>query len=101
MFSWTRLPIFFYSIALLPIIMALPYAGDGEPEVLSADKKKKDILNLLLVVAAIDLIVIATYFYLVLGLGWDPTMALIPLLAVSMATGLYFAWQKGKIETGR
>jgi CHASE2 domain-containing sensor protein len=81
--------------------MALPYARDEGPEPLPADEKKKAILNLLLVVAAIDFIVIATYFYLVLGLGWDPTIALIPLLAVSMATGLYFAWQKGKIETGR
>jgi hypothetical protein len=81
--------------------MALPYAEDEGAKALLAEKKKKAILNLLLVVTAIDLIVIATYFYLVLGLGWDSMMALIPLLAVSMATGLYFAWQKGKIETGR
>jgi hypothetical protein len=78
--------------------MALPYAGDGEPEVLSADEKKKAIFNLLLVIAAIDFLVIVSYFCLVLSLGWDPMIALIPLLGVSMATGLYFAWQKGKIE---
>jgi hypothetical protein len=100
MFSWTRLPIFFYSIAVQSLFMALPYARDEGPEPLPADEKKKAILNLLLVVAAIDFIVLAVYFYLVLGLGWDPTIALIPLLAVSMATGLYFAWQKGKIESG-
>ena len=80
--------------------MALPYAEDEEPKVLPAEEKKKAILNLLLVISAIDFVVIAAYFYLVLGLGWDPTMALIPLLGVSMATGLYFAWQKGKIEKG-
>jgi hypothetical protein len=80
--------------------MALPYAGDETPKALSGEEKKKAVLNLLLVVSAIDFIVIAAYFYLVLGLGWDPTIALIPLLGVSMATGLYFAWQKGKIDSG-
>jgi len=57
-------------------------------------------MKLLLVISAIDFIILVAYFYLVLGLGWDPTIALIPLLGVSMATGLYFAWQKGKIEKG-
>jgi hypothetical protein len=79
--------------------MALPFAGDETPKSLSDEEKKKAVLNLLLVVTAIDFIVIAAYFYLVLGLGWDPTIALIPLLGVAMATGLYFAWQKGKIES--
>ena len=80
--------------------MALPYAGDETPKALSGEDKKKAVLNLLLVVSAIDFIVIAAYFYLVLGPGWDPAIALIPLLGVSMATGLSFAWQKGKIESG-
>lgn len=80
--------------------MALPYAGDENPKGLSEEEKKKSVLNLLLVVSAIDILVIAAYFWLVLGVGWDPTLALIPLLGVSMATGLYFAWQKGKIDNG-
>ena len=80
--------------------MALPYAEDAKPKGLPEEEKKKATLSLLLVVIAIDFIVIAAYFSIVLGLGWDPTMALIPLLGVSMATGLYFAWQKGKIENG-
>jgi hypothetical protein len=80
--------------------MALPYAEDGEPKGLPAEEKKKAITNLFLVMIAIDIVVITAYFYLVLGLGWDPTIALIPLLAVSMAAGLYFAWQKRKIESG-
>lgn len=80
--------------------MALPYAEEGAPKGLPAEKKKKAMLNLWLVVIAIDFIVIAAYFALVLGLGWDPTIALIPLLGVSLATGLYFAWQKRKIESG-
>lgn len=80
--------------------MALPYAEDGEPKGLPAEEKKKAIMNLWLVVIAIDILVIAAYFYLVLGLGWDPTIALIPLLVVSMGTGLYFAWQKRMINSG-
>lgn len=80
--------------------MALPYAEEDKPKGLPEEEKKKATLNLLLVVIAIDFIVIAAYFYIVLGLGWDPTIALIPLLGISMATGLYFAWQKGKIEGG-
>jgi len=80
--------------------MALPYAEDEGPKGLPAEEKKKATLNLFLVVIAIDFLVIAAYFWLVLGLGWDPTMALIPLLGVSLATGLYFAWQKRKIESG-
>jgi hypothetical protein len=80
--------------------MALPYAEDEKPKTLPPEEKKKAILNLLLVVSAIDILVIAAYFWLVLGAGWDPTIALIPLLGVSMATGLYFAWQKGKIDRG-
>jgi hypothetical protein len=80
--------------------MALPYAEDEKSKSLPENEKKKAIMNLWLVVIAIDILVIATYFYLVLGLGWDPTIALIPLLGVSMATGLYFAWQKGKINSG-
>ena len=79
--------------------MALPYAEDREPKGLPAEEKKKAMMNLWLVVIAIDFLVIAAYFYLVLSLAWDPTMALIPLLAVSMATGLYFAWQKRKINS--
>ncbi len=81
--------------------MALPYADSEGPKALPAEEKKKAMRNLLLVVVAIDFLVIAAYFCLVLGLGWDPTIALIPLLGVSMATGLYFAWQKGKINSGQ
>lgn len=80
--------------------MALPFAEDEGLKVLSAEEKKKAILNLLLVISAIDFLVIVAYFSLVLGLGWDPAIALIPLLGVSMVTGLYFAWKKGKIEKG-
>jgi hypothetical protein len=80
--------------------MAQPFAEDTKPKGLPEDEKKKAIINLLLVVSAIDILVIAAYFWLTVGLGWDPTLALIPLLGVAMATGLYFAWQKGKIESG-
>ena len=80
--------------------MAQPNTGDENTGTLLPEEKNKAILNLLLVVAAIDILVITVYFYLVLGLGWDPTVALIPLLGVSIATGLYFAWQKRKIENG-
>jgi len=73
---------------------------EERPKTLPAEGKKKAVLNLVLIVTAIDFMVIAAYFYLVLGLGWDPVIALIPLLGVSMATGLCFAWQKGKIEKG-
>jgi hypothetical protein len=80
--------------------MALPYAEDEKPKTLPPEEKKKAIMNLFLVMIAIDIVVITAYFYLVLGLGWDPTVALILLLGVSMAAGLYFAWQKRKIEKG-
>jgi len=78
--------------------MVLPYAEDEKPKTLPPEEKKKALVNLWLFVIAIDILVIAAYFWLVLGAGWDPTIALIPLLGVSMATGLYFAWQKGKID---
>lgn len=80
--------------------MALPYAEDAKPKGLLEDEKKKALVNLWLVVIAIDILVLAAYFWLVVGLGWDPTLALIPLFGVAMATGLYFAWQKGKIDNG-
>ncbi|OPX63246.1 MULTISPECIES: hypothetical protein [unclassified Methanoregula] len=80
--------------------MALPNTEVEKQKGLPDKEKKKAVLNLLLVVIAIDFLVIAAYFWLVLGIGWDPTLALIPLLGISMATGLYFAWQKGKIDNG-
>ena len=71
--------------------MALPYAEDGEPKGLPAEEKKKAMMNLWLVVIAIDILVIAAVSLLVLGLGWDPTDRAYPAPCRIDGTGLYFA----------
>lgn len=80
--------------------MAQPDKGGGGQKGLSPEEKKRAVLFLVLEVLAIDAILIAAYFYGVLVLGYDPVLAMIPLLGVSMATGLYFAWRRQRIERG-
>ncbi|PKL65675.1 MAG: hypothetical protein CVV32_00270 [Methanomicrobiales archaeon HGW-Methanomicrobiales-3] len=80
--------------------MAQQDFGDGGQKPLSQDEKKRAVLFLVLGVLAIDAILIAAYFYVVLVLGYDPVLAMILLVGVSMATGLYFAWRRQRIERG-
>jgi len=80
------------------LTMAPPFPQGNDQKALSAGEKKKATMILWGVVFAIDIVVIAAYFWLVLVPGWDPTLTLVPLLGVSMITGLFFAWQKRKID---
>ena len=52
--------------------MTQPDYGDGGRKALTPEEKKRAIMKLLLVISAIDFIILVAYFYLVLGLGWDP-----------------------------
>jgi hypothetical protein len=80
--------------------MAQPDNGSGGKQPHSPEEKNRAVLSLILRVVAVDAVIIAAYFYVVLGLGWDPVTTLVPLLGVSMATGLYFAWRRHRIEKG-
>lgn len=80
--------------------MEQPDKGGGGQKPLSPDEKKRAVLSLVLRVVAVDAVIIAAYFYGVLVLGYDPVLAMVPLLGVSMATGLYFAWRRQRIERG-
>jgi CHASE2 domain-containing sensor protein len=77
--------------------MALPYP-EKEPGNLGQEEKGKAVQRLIFSVFALDAIAVAGYGILVFVLGWDGTLPLIVLVAVSVVTGMYFQREKQKIE---
>jgi hypothetical protein len=88
---------YFYIIPGNFLSMALPHS-EVEPGDLSAEEKKKATFRLILTILVIDTIAITGYFVLVFAFGWDAMTPLIPLLVISVITGMYFQQGKQKIE---
>jgi hypothetical protein len=76
--------------------MALLYSE--EPAVLTPEEKGKARIKLFFMVLAIDTIAVAGCLYLMLVLGWDEMLSLIPVLVIAVITGFYYQWKKMKIE---
>jgi hypothetical protein len=77
--------------------MALPNSEHG-PDDRSVGEKRKAYFKLIVTVLAIDTIAVLGYLVLVFTLGGDATATLLPLVVMSVITGLCF--QRGKQEIG-
>jgi len=77
--------------------MALP-DPEGELKAFQEKETGRAVLNVFIRVLIIDAIVISLYFILANALGWDGTTLIIPLVVIAVVTGVYYQWQKQKIE---
>jgi uncharacterized membrane protein len=77
--------------------MALP-DPEGELRAFQEKEKGRAVLNVFIRVLIIDAVIIAFYFILTTTLGWDETALIIPLVVIAVVTGVYYQWQKQKIE---
>lgn len=95
--SCPKRSIYIYIITDNFLSLALPHS-EVEPGDLSAEEEKKATFRPILTILAIDTIAIIGYFVLVFVLGWDAMNTLIPLIVLSVITGMYFQQGKQKIE---
>jgi len=63
------------------------------------EQNRRAFLRLIISVFAIDTAAVITYLILVFMFAWDATAMLLPLLLVTVLTGMYF--QSGKQQIGR